>query len=107
MCYHRYTHYPGCNKHTPMHVHMCGKNVNEDLTRVLYCEDYCTVQLEVETACPHCGPKATMPDIVMGSSAQRTVVHSSYPTPPSDAGKCARSPAIEFRCIGRDKWKPR
>lgn len=56
MCYHKYTHYTHCGEHIPMHTHMCPKNITEDQTRVIFCEDYQAVRVEANADCPHCEP---------------------------------------------------
>ncbi|KAK5110175.1 hypothetical protein LTR62_006171 [Meristemomyces frigidus] len=56
MCYHKYVHYGPCKQHIPFHTHVCPKNLNHDGTRVIFCEDYQTVQVVLREGCPHCTP---------------------------------------------------
>ncbi|KXS94436.1 hypothetical protein AC578_3542 [Pseudocercospora eumusae] len=76
MCYHEYTHFPRCEVHVPMHTHMCPKNVMNDQTRAIFCEDYQIVQVKTTYSCPHCeiAQSVTTPTSSNGRLA--------YPTPP-------------------------
>lgn len=76
MCYHKYTHYQTCALHVPMHTHMCPKNVTEDATRVIFCEDYQTMQVRLAQACPYCTPRSANANMSTGTAKQ------AYPTPP-------------------------
>lgn len=77
MCYHKYTHFKGCATHIPMHTHTCPKNFNEDATRVIFCEDYRTVQLRLPEPCPFCPPRS--PAATLGIEGTK---QPPYPTPP-------------------------
>ena len=74
MCYHEYTHYITCTEHIPIHTHTCPKNVSDDPSRVIFCEDYKTVRLRSNDLCPHCPSRAATPP--------RSSPRSGYPTPP-------------------------
>jgi hypothetical protein len=45
MCFHKYTHYLKCTTHVPLHTHMCPKNVAEDISRVIFCENYRAIRV--------------------------------------------------------------
>lgn len=81
MCYHKYTHYSHCNNHIPMHTHMCPKNITEDQTRVIFCEDYQAVRVEAKADCPHCDVHQHRSATTPTSSTGR----QGYPTPPKTA----------------------
>ncbi|TKA81295.1 hypothetical protein B0A55_02861 [Friedmanniomyces simplex] len=85
MCYHKYTHYNACKAHIPMHTHMCQKNITEDATRVIFCEDYRTVQLRLKQSCPHCRPRSASSELLMSSGGHGGMGGMNgveYPTPP-------------------------
>ncbi|TKA29419.1 hypothetical protein B0A54_16303 [Friedmanniomyces endolithicus] len=94
MCYHKYTHFNACSLHVPIHTHMCQKNLTEDATRVIFCEDYRTVRLRLQQKCPHCPPSLASPGSTwsMGGSGSGSgsgsgrggVGGTGYPTPPDE-----------------------
>lgn len=79
MCYHKYTHYASCIEHVPMHTHLCPKNLTEDLTRVIFCEDYQAVRSSTNSPCPYCLPRSTVTTPTTASGRY------AYPTPPKTA----------------------
>lgn len=90
MCYHKYTHYPHCDQHIPMHTHMCPKNITDDQTRVIFCEDYQAIRVEARSGCPHCEHQHSQHHQTRASSSFVTTPTSSvglhgYPTPPKTA----------------------
>jgi len=70
MCYHKYTHYHACTKHVPIHTHLCPKNVTEDATRVIFCEDYRTDQVTLTERCPYCPRRTATSNVAMVASKQ-------------------------------------
>lgn len=76
MCYHKYTHYHSCTAHVPMHTHLCPKNVTEDATRVIFCEEYRTVQSRLPGPCPYCTPRTAAVNLAVATNKL------AYPTPP-------------------------
>ncbi|KAK3067707.1 hypothetical protein LTR53_015262 [Teratosphaeriaceae sp. CCFEE 6253] len=87
MCYHKYTHYGACKRHIHLHTHLCPKNVNDDQTRVLFCEDYTTVRVQLQDRCPHCSPRRSTASpasltLSTGSRSGLGGLGLGYPTPP-------------------------
>lgn len=54
MCFHKYTHYLKCTLHIPLHTHVCPKNVADDASRVIFCENYQAIRVDLNEACPFC-----------------------------------------------------
>lgn len=54
MCFHKYTHYLKCKTHVPLHTHVCPKNIHEDISRVIFCENYKTTREDKDEPCPFC-----------------------------------------------------
>jgi len=79
MCYHKYTHYQSCAAHVPIHTHICPKNIMQDATRVIFCEDYRTVQLKLPDPCPYCTPRTAAANMMATATTTRK---QDYPTPP-------------------------
>jgi hypothetical protein len=79
MCFHKYTHYLRCTTHVPLHTHMCPKNVTEDVSRVIFCENYRAIRVNANEVCPFCSPadKAKLP----GSGRLAGVSQEAYPSP--------------------------
>lgn len=81
MCHQKYTHFSTCSKHVPIHTHstslpspssissrviivlmscvytVCPKNITEDITRIIFCEDYQTARIHSNEVCPYCPPR--------------------------------------------------
>lgn len=81
MCFHKYTHYPKCATHVPLHTHICPKNVTEDISRVIFCENYRAVRVNANEVCPFCSPE----DKGKGAGVTRMATSSqpAYPSPAS------------------------
>jgi hypothetical protein len=82
MCYHKYTHYLKCATHVPLHTHVCPKNVAEDISRVIFCENYRAVRVNANEVCPYCSPA----DKGKGAGVARLAASTSqaaYPSPAS------------------------
>lgn len=77
----RYTHFPGCDIHRPMHAHICDKNLLESESRVIFCEDYRVIRIDAPIPCPHCEKEAEeAADATTPSSPKNS--RNAYPTPP-------------------------
>jgi len=88
MCFHKYTHYIKCATHVPLHTHICPKNVTEDISRVIFCENYRAVRVNANEVCPFCSPAADKGSkgSTAGVAAARVVASTSqaaYPSPAS------------------------
>jgi hypothetical protein len=82
MCFHKYTHYLKCATHVPLHTHMCPKNATEDISRVIFCENYRAVRVNANEVCPFCSPA----DKGKGAGVARLAASTSqaaYPSPAS------------------------
>lgn len=82
MCFHKYTHYLKCATHVPLHTHVCPKNVTEDISRVIFCENYRAVRVNANEVCPFCSPA----DKGKGASIARlsaSTTQAAYPSPAS------------------------
>lgn len=82
MCFHKYTHYLKCATHVPLHTHVCPKNVTEDISRVIFCENYRAVRVNANEVCPFCSPA----DKDKGAGVARLAASKSqaaYPSPAS------------------------
>jgi hypothetical protein len=79
MCFHKYTHYLKCTTHVPLHTHMCPKNVAEDISRVIFCENYRAIRVNANEVCPFCSPadKAKSP----GAGRRAGGSQEAYPSP--------------------------
>ena len=110
MCFHQYTHYNDCKaavKHVPMHTHLCEKNVTEDETRVIFCENYDTVRVNAPGPCPFC-PARSLASQTQGAQgtdreASLKARAASYPSPPNTA--TPQSPGENMAGSSkRDSW---
>lgn len=79
MCFHKYTHYLKCTTHVPLHTHVCPKNVTEDISRVIFCENYRAIRVNANEICPFCSTveKGKAADIGRVAAATR----NAYPSP--------------------------
>jgi len=78
MCFHQYTHYLKCTTHVPLHTHVCPKNVADDISRVIFCENYKAIRVNANQVCPFCSPadKAKA-----GTAGRGGVIQEAYPSP--------------------------
>jgi hypothetical protein len=56
---------------------MCPKNIIEDQTRVIFCEDYQTYRVDAKVACPHCDER-----LASVTTSAPSPARPAYPTPP-------------------------
>jgi hypothetical protein len=58
---------------------MCPKNVTEDISRVIFCENYRAIRVNANEVCPFCSPadKTKSP----GASRLAGVSQEAYPSP--------------------------
>jgi len=79
MCFHKYTHYLKCTTHVPLHTHVCPKNVTEDISRVIFCENYRAIRVNANEICPFCSTveKGKAADVGRVAAATR----NAYPSP--------------------------
>lgn len=83
MCFHKYTHYQKCTAHVPLHTHMCPKNITEDVSRVIFCENYRAIRVNASETCPFCAvaesKKKSKASAVQ--QAARVSGQAAYPSP--------------------------
>jgi hypothetical protein len=79
MCFHQYTHYLKCTTHVPLHTHVCPKNAADDISRVIFCENYKAIRVNVNEVCPFCSPadKAN----AAAKTGRGGVSQQAYPSP--------------------------
>lgn len=78
MCFHQYTHYLKCTTHVPLHTHVCPKNVADDISRVIFCENYKAIRVDANQVCPYC----SLADKAKAATAGRGgVSQEAYPSP--------------------------
>jgi len=81
MCFHQYTHYQKCTTHVPLHTHVCPKNVADDISRVIFCENYKAIRVNANEVCPFCSSTDKAKAIPGGNRAAAGASQQAYPSP--------------------------
>jgi hypothetical protein len=79
MCFHQYTHYLKCTTHVPLHTHVCPKNAGDEISRVIFCENYKAIRVNVNEVCPFCSPADKAKAAV--KTGRGGVSQEAYPSP--------------------------
>ena len=77
MCFHQYTHYLKCTTHVPLHTHVCPKNAADDISRVIFCENYKAIRVNINEVCPFCSSV----DKAKAATGKGGVSQLAYPSP--------------------------
>ena len=81
MCFHQYTHYLQCTTHVPLHTHVCPKNAADDISRVIFCENYKAIRVNANELCPFCSPAEKAKGKAKAAVVRGGVSQEAYPSP--------------------------